>query len=615
MLDASGNPVPDAVVGGGLSLVNVAASGADAGRFTLPDVPIGRREIVAVSQSLQAQGRTTVDLVVPGETVNATVVLEPTASIAGVIRNRDGVAQAGVKVWVFTAPCYDKETLQESICVEAQTTTDANGAYRVDKLRLGTYSVSAFLPGFKDGNVGRVALRYAGQVLRNDITFRGGFGIVQGRVLRAAPTVCDTPPCTETPLAARVGISGERLVVAGGMVGVEFKYVQNYEVQSNDLTTGAFQFKNVWVGPVTVRAAGQFSPEPVAAETAVPGPGQSVTIDLRLQPTSRITGTVYDSDGFTPVTNRQISLKFKSDSVVVICTEDVLFGTECQSIPQGIQEAFASTDSQGRFVFPLVNAGPFTITATDNANDPDAQGKVAEIKGQVRAGDQLDVALRLLGRGRLTVRVFRSDGSTPVNGATVKIKQLQYPQREDSGVATGGTITFEGVSEGDYVVSAVDQNGNTNNGVIAGGRKYARIAQNNDNIVADVFLFDAAGTLSGTVTRTDAGNTQVPVPNAEVVVSNGSGPIAFAITDAQGQYAVDLVPPGQTSVEAFDPVTAGRGRTTVTVVANQPSAASVTLEALGAIRGTLLQSGLLTPLKGWTVDFYQWMFFGRALLL
>ena len=52
-------------------------------------------------------------------------------------------------------------------------------------------------------------------------------------------------------------------------------------------------------------------------------------------------------------------------------------------------------------------------------------------------------------------------------------------------------------------------------------------------------------------------------------------------------------------------MTAGRGRGTVTVLANQPNTLSVQLESLGVIRGTLLQSGVLTPLKGWTVDLYQ----------
>ncbi len=69
-----------------------------------------------------------------------------------------------------------------------------------------------------------------------------------------------------------------------------------------------------------MRAAGQFSPEPVAGEGTIPGPGATVTLDLRLQPTSRITGTVLEPDGVTPVRSRQIALRFQSDAVIVVCT-------------------------------------------------------------------------------------------------------------------------------------------------------------------------------------------------------------------------------------------------------------------------------------------------------
>ena len=48
VLDGSGAPVPAARVGGGLSLTAVDATG----HFTLRDVPVGHREIVAVSDAL-----------------------------------------------------------------------------------------------------------------------------------------------------------------------------------------------------------------------------------------------------------------------------------------------------------------------------------------------------------------------------------------------------------------------------------------------------------------------------------------------------------------------------------------------------------------------------------
>ncbi|MGE3957098.1 MAG: Ig-like domain-containing protein [Vicinamibacterales bacterium] len=600
VLDSSGQPVPDAVIGGGYTLVNARPDGT----FTLTDVPVGRRKIVAVSNALQATGESTVDLVQQGETVHTTVVMPPVGAVAGIVRDRAGVPQAGIKVYVLQ-DCFD-EFEQPSTCIIGQALSDASGAYRINQLGIGQYRLSAFRADLKDGNVFPIAIRYDRQVLVSDINFRGGAGTVKGRVLRAE-TTCSSPPCADTPLPAKVSISGDRLVTAGGSVGVKFEYIQNFEVVSNDFTTGEYQFAQpVWTGDFTVRAAGQFSPEPVAAEGTMPGPGQTVSIDLRLQPTSRITGTVYEPDGFTPVTNRQIALTFKSDAVVVFCHDDAATGlTECTSVPQGVQEAFAATDANGQFLFPIVNAGPFTITATDVAT-----GKVSSVKGSVRAGENVDVPMRLLGRGTVSVRVFRSNGVTPVTGARVTLQGIDYPKDERTGVATTGTIDFAGadaVSEGQFVVTAIDANG-------FAGRKAGRVVADGSTVTVDVFLFDATGTVAGQVVRPDANGALVFAPNSEIVISNASGPLAYAVSDGSGQFQVPLIPTGTVTVEAFDPVTAGRGRAQAVVLGGTQTAfLTISLEALGSIRGTVVQSGSLAPLKGWTVRLAQTTASGRSL--
>ena len=230
-------------------------------------------------------------------------------------------------------------------------------------------------------------------------------------------------------------------------------------------------------GPSTVRAAGQFSPEPVAAETAVPGPGQTATVDLRLQPTSRLTGTVYDSDGFTPVTEPadlpQVQKRLGGRG---LHRGPAVRHRVPDRSPRASRKPSPTTDSQGRFIFPVVNAGPFTLTATDNANDPDAQGQGRRDQGPgARRATSSTVAAPA--RPRPSHRPgLPQQRHTPVTGATVRIKQLQYPQREDSGTAVGGTITFEGLGEGDYVVTAVDAERQHQQRRDRGGRKSARIA-------------------------------------------------------------------------------------------------------------------------------------------
>ena len=115
--------------------------------------------------------------------------------------------------------------------VVGAATTDAYGGYRIDKVPMGSYEVSAFHSDFSDGNVSKVVLKFHQQVFKADIKFRGGGGRVFG-------VVYDDDG--QTPLKARVGISGDPLVVAGGQVGVGFEYVQNFKIVDTNFTTGRY---------------------------------------------------------------------------------------------------------------------------------------------------------------------------------------------------------------------------------------------------------------------------------------------------------------------------------------------------------------------------------------
>ena len=599
VVDASGAPVADAVVGGGLSIVPV--NPAD-GTFTLTDVPVGRRELVAVSEAIRGEGRMTVDLPLAGDEVFARIVLSATGAVAGVVRDRNGVPQANARVWVFQ-DCYDEQE-NPSICVQGETRTDASGGYRISGLGVGTYRLSAFRPDLRDGNIVTFAVRFDRQTVVTDVTYRGGTGTVSGRILRAEST-CTTPPCADTPLPARVGISGDRLVMAGGQIPVKFEYVQNFAVRDNEPGTGAYSFDGVFVGPFTVRAAGLFSPEPVAGEGTIPAPGATVTLDLRLQPTSRITGVVLEPDGVEPVRSRQIALRFQSNAVIVVCTDDGAGGSECETLPQGIQEAFASTDADGKFSFPIVNPGPFTITATDAT-----LGRTSTLRGNVRPGETADLGIRLLGRSPVTVRVMPAIGTTPVAGATVEVRSLSRPDLVRQGLAVNGIITFAGadaLDEGPIVVMAMGPNG-------FAGRAAAVVPTTDAPVAVDVYLEDITGTVTGRITRLDPTGTPAGVPNAEVVLSKGSTPVAFALTDPEGRYEVPLVTPGPLSADAFDPVTASRGRALATVVAGTlPTTLDVSLDALGLVRGVVVDATTRAPLRGWRVSLSQVSASGRSL--
>lgn len=590
VIDAAGTPIEGARVGGGLSLVTTNA----AGRFTLIDVPVGRREIVAVSDARGARASAIVDLVRAGETVNATIVMPARASVAGTVRRADGTTPvSNLKVYLFKF-C---ESPQIGICIVGTAVTDLQGAYRMDDVPLGRYTVSAFNAGLTDGNVAPVAINYAGQIARVDVTFRGGGGQVKGAVFEG--------PNRNTRLRARVAISGDRVVTAGGFLGTGFQHVRNFQIVDTDFTTGEFAFSGLFVGSFAVSAVGEFSPDPVTIGGQIPSPGSIVQADLVLQPTSRITGQVFRPDGVTSA-GANVIVSFKSDAVRIICNAD-----ECEAIPQGIQEEVVVTGPDGQYELPIVNAGPFTLTVEDPST-----GLVARVHGTIGSGETADVPVRLLGVADLTVQV-RGSNKQPVLGARVEVTQLEYPRKKLTFVADGeGRAVFSGgdrFSEGDFAVLATD----TTNGFA--GRASAKIGQGDSHVTIDVFIDNQTGRVSGIVTKVDG----TPAPNAEVVISNcvpdgfggckSGGPLAVLVTDANGHYDQDLIPRGPFSVETFNAASARRGFKTATMAPGDHVIVNVTEAALGMVTGTLLSAGTLTPLKGGHVSLRQFTASGRTL--
>ena len=86
-------------------------------------------------------------------------------------------------------------------------------------------------------------------------------------------------------------------------------------------------------------------------------------VELRLQATSKIQGTVFQPDGVTPV-GPNVQVHYKSSAFKQVCATSgnlivgditIEAGT-CRDIPQGIQDETVITDTAGHYVLPLVNA-------------------------------------------------------------------------------------------------------------------------------------------------------------------------------------------------------------------------------------------------------------------
>ena len=593
VLDPAGRGVADARVGGGLSLTTTDANG----RFTLPDVPLGRREIVAVSDALGSSATVTVEITRSGEEVPATIVLESVGRVAGTVFRLGGTtAVPGIALYLYKLPVQHGQ-----IEIIGQATTDESGHYQMQAIPVGRYRLSAFTANFSDGNLADVSVKFNNQTVKADVIFRGGgLGAVTGTVLDAS----------NTPVKARVSLSGDQVIVAGGRVGISFEYIQNFKIVDTDFSTGTFAMGGLWPGTFTIRAAGAFSPDPISLEATMPSPPTTLDLTLKLQPTSQVTGRILNRDG-TPV-GAGVLVKYKSDEFKTFCAETSSGEMSCVTIPQGIQEAVEATDTDGTFLFPVVNAGNYTLTAFETS-DPNSRS--ARIRGAVRAGEKAEVEITLPAVADLIVKVFASDAQTLIPGARVTVKQIDYPNRQIT-LFTGqagderGVARFAGgdaFSEGAFVVSAVGTQQNGFAGVAAG-----KIVNDGEAVTLSVYLATATGSVHGTVRRPD----NSPAPNAEVVISNQDGAIGFTVTDGSGSFAQDLIPLGKFTIDAFEASNAGHGSATGEIfLANQDVPVNITEDALAVVTGRVVRSGTLAPLKGWQVSLNQTTASGRSMSL
>jgi hypothetical protein len=582
VLDADGKPVAGAQVGGGLVLATTDVNGA----YELKDVPLGHARIVAVSQALGASGSTEIDIIRNGELVNATIVLSAQGGAYGTIYLADGISPAaGIDVYALRQG-------QAGMEIAGAAVTDGQGRYQINHLPVMTgddYTISAFLSDLSDGNLTSTRLLFNGHQARANVTFKGK-GRVEG-------VIYDDDG--QTPLKARVSVSGLTVRSARGpggkTVGLGFAHTQHIRIVDNDFTSGRFSFDNVFVGQFVITAGGAFSPDPVTFSDSINQDGETKQAVLKLMPTSVVSGRVYQPDGFTPV-GEAVKVTFHSEESRTFCKTNSTTGEDtCETIPQGIQEENVYTLPDdgtlkvgGTFKVPIVNAGTFTLTAVDPVT-----GKSAQVKGHVAAGQTADVKLRLIGQADVKVRVFGSDGTTPIINARVDLERIEFPPAKKSGTAVDGTITFTGIDEGTFVVFAQD----LSRGFSA--RKSGKVVKDGETVTIDVYLYDATGVVYGTVYRPDG---VTPVPNADVAIFNGQGPLAFNTTDASGQYRQDTIPLGPVNVKVFEAATGRRGGGSGTVdLAGQQVPIMINEAAIGHVRGTAYDALTMAPLRGWQV--------------
>ncbi|WP_170113064.1 carboxypeptidase-like regulatory domain-containing protein [Ahniella affigens] len=157
--------------------------------------------------------------------------------------------------------------------------------------------------------------------------------------------------------------------------------------------------------------------------------GVASTYMFVLGPRGILTGTVFASDGVTPIQGAEVSVL---------------------RIQPMEQAGTALTDAQGRFRLEGVNAGNFVVSAISPATGDRAIG-YAQIATE---GEVADLALRLNGLGTVEVTVLDAQ-DLPVPNTEVTFTALGA-YRDVRALSTGanGMVGFANVAAGDFTVSA-----------------------------------------------------------------------------------------------------------------------------------------------------------------
>ena len=520
------------------------------GNFNLNGLAPGSYSIQVSSANYQTHlaGET----VATNQTVNVLISLQPNpGSIQGIVADSLHQPITGATVIV--------DILQGNILV-AQTLTDNNGFYSIPNLGEGNYVIKASATHFQTATQGIVVR--SGQVTVANFTLAANPGSLTGVIsdastalgiagvqvtvfsgpvnVGAASTdssgtylISGLPPGSYT-LSASIDTYQSALTTA--TVSSNVTTTANIALQSNPGTlsgiitdnqgallvgaiinvsangvsiasavssgNGTYQISGLPPGTyiVTVTGAGY---QTVAIGVTVQS-GQVVTQNILLAPNpGQIHGNVLDDNTELPIANAVVQLLHNNVIVTTVLS-----------------------DAQGEFLIQNLSPGTYLVRISA------AGYQTTLLSALVFSNQTAEVHAELLGNpGALQGTI--TDGSAQFL-AGVRVQLFQ------NGMFISETLTD---STGFYVIAGLAPGNYT---VIAGGQGFALLTASalvlsNQTTLLDLTLNALQGTVSGVISEAVTGNRIV---GASVSLFSGNTLLATTLTDVNGQYAFDSIPPG-----------------------------------------------------------------------
>lgn len=370
-------------------------------------------------------------------------------------------------------------------------TSDDEGRFRFRLLPFDVYYVDAFDPS--TGRVGRsqsVGVETHGQVVDLDLTLEAR-GDVQGHLLEPS------------------SLEG----VAGATIAMYVQSLRRFTTYSSTGPDGFFDFPGIPEGTFRLTTREPGGRRRAEASGAVTAEGELVEVDLFLESTGRLVGTVLAPPG-------QPAGPFAGEVGTTLSENRQVVG----AVLDGTYEYDGLRKEQRLDLYAYEVGG-------DRRGWAD--GRLDEEEDEIT----LDVQLRALGSVRVTV--VESDGD-PVAGSDVGVyNRGPYGTRRFAGnTDAAGQVTFGNVGEG-YLSVSVDQPG----GVLRGS-KSGQLTQDGEIVDLQVVL-EPSGRVVGQVRLSDG---ITPADEATVVLERGSRTL-YAQVDETGAFELSSVPLGGIEVQ------------------------------------------------------------------
>jgi protocatechuate 3,4-dioxygenase beta subunit len=324
--------------------------------------------------------------------------------------------------------------------------------------------------------------------------------------------------------------------------------------------------------------AGLTSIDMGAIENFVLPPGGVSTLPALGTLTNQVSGTVFGSDGATPVPLAQVFLQ-STDPIFArtyISTADVNGSFLYQGAVNNNNPVAIPAENFNVYAYHSVTTSAVTATCVQLGQkynggcavvSPTFPGTFASGTTQAAQNILFSNTGTLMGTVSRGPTVLNVSGTVTISGGPMNTLTLP--------IAADGTYSVTGVLPGSYNILAQVTN------TLLTGQVSVMITAN-QTTVANINI-GAAGSVSGSVTRPDG---SLAVNDAVNLRVPGQAALQVAV-DTSGHYAFTDIPVGNYSIDCFDPLTNASASAAIVISASATTVQNLLLVSYGTVTGTV----------------------------